>query len=83
MEGNQGETSFFLGKRVARPPSPIRTGHWDGTPRQSVEDREGCDRGMSQQDVDDRGDHRVGIKTGETSELQVKLLRGNAVQMPN
>ena len=34
---------------------------------------------MSQQNVDDRGDRRVGIKTGETSELQVKLLRGNAV----
>ena len=34
---------------------------------------------MSQQDVDDRGDHRVGIKTGETGGLHVKLLRGNAV----
>ena len=34
---------------------------------------------MSQQDVDDRGDHRVGIKTGETGGLQVKLLRGNVV----
>ena len=27
VERNQRETSFFLGKRVARPPSPIRTGH--------------------------------------------------------
>ena len=70
---------FFLGKRVARPPSPIWTGHRDGTPGQTVEDREGCDRGMSPQDVDDRGDHKVGIKTGETGGLQVKLLRGNAV----
>ena len=34
---------------------------------------------MSQQDVDDRGDHKVGVKTGETGGLQVKLLRGNAV----
>ena len=34
---------------------------------------------MSQQNVDDRGDRRVGIKTGETGELQVKLLWGNAV----
>ena len=34
---------------------------------------------MSQQNVDNRGDRRVGIKIGETSELQVKLLRGNAV----
>ena len=32
-----------------------------------------------QQNVDNRGDCRMGIKTGETSELQVKLLRGNAV----
>ena len=34
---------------------------------------------MSQQNVDDRGDRRVGIKTREIGELQVKLLRGNAV----
>ena len=34
---------------------------------------------MSQQNVDNRGDRRVGIKTKETSELRVKLLRGNAV----
>ena len=34
---------------------------------------------MSQQNVDDRGDRIVGIKTGKTGELQVKLLRGNAV----
>ena len=34
---------------------------------------------MSQQNVDNRGDHRVEIKMGETSELQVKLFRGNAV----
>ena len=60
------------GKRVARPPSPIRTGHRDGTLGQAVEDREGCDRGMSQQDVDDRGDHKVGIKAGETGDLEVK-----------
>ena len=57
---------------------PIRTGHWDGTAG-SVEDREGGDRGTSQQNVDDRGDRRVGMKTGEIGELQVKLLRGNAV----
>ena len=79
MEGNQGETSFFLGKRVAPPPLPIRTSHRDGTPGQTVEDREGSDREMSQQNVDDRGDRRVGIKTGEIGELQVKLLQGNAV----
>ena len=56
----------------------MRTGHQDGTPG-SIEDREGGDRGTSQQNIDDRGDRRVGIKTGETSELQVKLLRGNAM----
>ena len=53
-------------------------GHRDGTPR-LVEDKEGGNRGMSQQNIDDREDHRVGMKTGETGELQVKLLRGNAV----
>ena len=50
-------------------------GHWDGTPRQTVGGREGGDRGTSQQNIDSRGDRRVGIKTGETCELQVKLLR--------
>ena len=35
--------------------------------------------GTSRQNVDDRGDHRVGIKTGETGELQVKLFWGNAM----
>ena len=34
---------------------------------------------MSQQNINDRGDRRVGMKTGEIGELQVKLLRGNAV----
>ena len=34
---------------------------------------------MSQQNVDDRGDCKVGIKTGETGELQIKLLQGNVV----
>ena len=69
VEGNQRETPFLLGKRLARLPSPIRKGHRDGTPGQTVEDREGCNRGMLPQDVDDRGDHKVGIKTGETGEL--------------
>ena len=54
-------------------------GHRDGTPGQTIEDREGGNRGGSQQNVDDRGDCRVGIKTGKTGELQVKLLRGNAM----
>ena len=34
---------------------------------------------MSQQNVDHKGDCRVGIKTGEIGKLQVKLLRANAV----
>ena len=50
----------------------------DGTPG-SVEDREGGDREMLQQNVDDRGDCKVGIKTRETGELQVKLFQGNVV----
>ena len=49
-------------------------GHQDGTPRQTIEDREGGDRETSQQNVDSRGDYRVGTKMGETGELQVKLL---------
>ena len=61
MEGDQGEALFLLGKLNARSPSSIQSGHWDGTPRQ-VEDREGGDREMLQQNVDDRGDCRVGIK---------------------
>ena len=78
--GRKLRRNFVLPREKSSPaPSPIRTGHRDGTPGQTVEDREGGDRGMSQHNVDDRGDHRVGIKTGETGELQVKLLRGNAV----
>ena len=34
---------------------------------------------MSQWNIDSRGDRRVGIKMRETSELQVRLLRENAV----
>ena len=78
MEGDSGEASFLLGKLKAQPPSPIRVGHQDGTPR-LVEDKEGSDRDMSQQNIDDRGDRRVGMKTGETGELQVKSLQGNTV----
>ena len=44
-------------------------GHRDGTLGQTVEDREGGDKGMSQQNIDDRGDHIVGMKMGETGEL--------------
>ena len=54
-------------------------GQRDGTPRPIVEDREGGDRATSQQNIDNREDHRVGIKTGETGELQVRLLQENAV----
>ena len=79
VEGNYRETSFLLKKRLAQPPSPIWTGHQDGTPGPIVEDREGGDRGTSQQNVDDRGDRKVGMKTGEISELHVKLLRENVV----
>ena len=52
-----------LREKTSRPPSPIWTGHQYGTPR-SIEDREGGDRETSQQNVDDRGDRKMGIKTG-------------------
>ena len=78
--GRKSRRNFVLPREKSSPaPFAIRTCHRDGTPRQTVEDREGCDRGMSQHDIDDKGDYRVGIKTGETGGLQVKLLRGNAV----
>ena len=48
-------------------------GHQDGTLGQTIEDREGGDKGMLQQNKDGRGDHRRGMKIGETGELQVKL----------
>ena len=69
VEGIKEKPLFLLGKRLARPPSPIRMGHEDGTPGQTVEDTKGGDWGMSQQNVDDRGDRKVEIKTGETGEL--------------
>ena len=78
MEGNQRETPFLLGKRLARPPSPIRTGHRDGTPG-PLESREGGGEGTSPQDLDSRGEHRVGEEMRGTGELQVKILRENAV----
>ena len=52
-------------------------GHWDGIPRQIVQDREGGDKEMSQQNVDSRGNYRVGTKAGDTRELQIKLLQAN------
>ena len=78
MEGNQRETLFLLGKRLARPPSPIQTGHRDGTPG-PLESREGGGEGTSPQDRDSRGEHRVGEEMSGTGELQVKILRENAV----
>ena len=42
-------------------------------------DREGGDRGTLQQNIDGRVDRRVGMQTVETSELQVRLLRENAM----
>ena len=38
--------SFLLGKRVAQPPLPIRTGHRDGTPG-PLESRKGGGQGTS------------------------------------
>ena len=78
VEGNQRETPFLLWKRLARPPLPIRTGHRDGTPG-PLESREGGGEGTSPQDLDSRGEHKVGAKTGGTGELQVEILQENAV----
>ena len=78
MERNQRETSFLLGKRLARPPSSIWTGHRDGTPR-PLESKEGGGEGMSPQDRGGRGEHRVGEEMKGTGELQVKILQEDAV----
>ena len=74
MEGNRGEAPFLIGKILARPPSPICTGYWDRTPGQIIEDKEGGNTETSQQNINSRGDYRVGTKLGETDELQVQLL---------
>ena len=52
--------------------------HWDGTLGQ-VEDREGGGRETSQQDLDSRGDYRVGQEMREIGQLQVKILLRNAM----
>ena len=78
LEGNQRETPFLLGKRLAWPPSPIWTGHRDGTPG-PLESREGGGEGTSPQDLDNRGEHIVGEEMRGTGELQVKILRENAM----
>ena len=44
-----------------------------------MKDREGGDRVFVQQDVDNRGDYRVGPKLRETGEVKVKLLQENTV----
>ena len=53
-------------------------GHWDGTPR-PLESRGGGGEGTSPQDLDSRGEHKVGEEMRGTGELQVKILQQNAV----
>ena len=77
--GKRSKRSSVLPREIKNP-APFA--HTDGSLRWSlgqVEDREGGDRGMSKQDIDDRGDSRVRTRMWEASELQVKLLQGNAV----
>ena len=73
MEGNQGEASHLLKKLNARPPSPIRMGHQDGT-LGPLDSREGDDEGISSQDLDNRGEHTVGQEMRGIAELQVRVL---------
>ena len=72
------EALHLLRKRLAWPPSPIRTGHWNGT-LGPLGTKEGGGEGTSPQDLDSRGEHRVGEETRGTNELQVKILRENGV----
>ena len=78
MERDQRETSFLLGKRLARPPSPTQMGHWDRTPG-PLDSREGGGEGISLQDLDSRREHRMGQEMSGTDELQVKILWENVV----
>ena len=78
MERNQRATSFLLGKRLAQPPSPIWTGHRDGTPG-PLDNREGGGEGTSPQDLGSRGECKVGQEMRGTSKLQVKILWENTV----
>ena len=72
----------FVLPREKSSPAPFT--HTDGSSGWNPWTDSRRQRGMRQGNIaaerrPDRGDHRVGIKTGETGELQVKLLRGNAV----
>ena len=69
MERDETKAPFLLEKLNARSCLPIRIGHQDGTPRPNADDRDGGNRGMSPEDQDNRGDYRVGRKTGKTGEL--------------
>ena len=44
-----------------------------------LDSREGGSEGISSQDLDSRGEHRVGQEMSGTDELQVKILHENAV----
>ena len=63
--------------------SPAPFAHMDGSPGWNLwtnsRRQRGRRLGTSQENVDYRGDCRVGMKMGETGELEVKLLWGNAM----
>ena len=63
-----GEALHLLRKRLAWGPLPISMGHWDGTPG-PLESREGGSEGTSPQDLDSRGERRVGEEMRGTGEL--------------
>ena len=49
-------------------------GHRDGTPG-PLDSKEGDGEGISTQDLDNRGEHRVGEEMRGTGKLQVKMLQ--------
>ena len=62
--------------------SPAPFAHTEGSPGWNLgplESREGGGEGTSLQDLDSRGERKVGEETRETTELQVQILQENAV----
>ena len=62
--GRRSRRSFIPPREIE---SPAPFAHIDGSPKWNpgvLEDREGGDKDMLYQDIDNRGDHIVGIKMG-------------------
>ena len=66
-------------KTQPSPLLPIRTGHGDGTPGPLDSREGGGEGGTSPQDLDSRGECKVGQEMRGTGELQVKIFWENAV----